>query len=160
MTQSSSDETGARVRFPPPLIFLIGILAGVVLRYAVTPAPVPLDRTIGAAAGVLILAIGIGLIASARTHFVRTGQSPAPWKPSPELILQGPYRYTRNPMYLGMTLVEVGLGVALNNLWISLFAALALAAVHYVAVLPEERYLSSKFGESYARYRVQVRRYL
>ena len=160
MTQSSSDEAGAQVRFPPPLIFLICILSGMVFRYAVTPAPVPLDSTIGAVAGVLVLAIGIGFIATARTHFVRTGQNPIPWKPTPELIVNGPYRYTRNPMYLGATLFEVGLGVALNNLWISLFAALALAAVHVVAVLPEERYLSSKFGESYTRYLAQVRRYL
>ena len=63
-------------------------------------------------------------------------------------------------MYVGITLVEVGLGVALNNLWISLFAVPALAIVHVIAVLPEERYLSEKFGESYTVYLTQVRRYL
>ena len=160
MTQSSSTERGAQVRFPPPLIFLICILLGVVFQYGVIPAPVPVDRAIGAIGGVLILMIGLGFVASARILFARTGQKPAPWKPSPELILKGPYRFTRNPMYLGVTLFEFGLGLAVNNLWISLFAAPALLIVHFVAVLPEERYLSEKFGESYKTHLAQVRRYL
>lgn len=92
--------------------------------------------------------------------FKRTGQNPVPWTPSPELILEGPYRFTRNPMYLGLTLFQVGIGFAINNLWISLFAAPALLVVHFIAVLPEERYLTEKFGESYKAYLVKVRRYL
>ena len=99
-------------------------------------------------------------IASARILFVRTGQNPIPWKPTPELIFKGPYRYTRNPMYVGMTLIELGLGVALNNLWIPVFAAPALVTVHFIAVLPEERYLSDRFGQSYTTFLTQVRRYL
>jgi protein-S-isoprenylcysteine O-methyltransferase Ste14 len=157
---STSTERGADVRFPPPLIFLIATLLGVAFRYLVRPAPVPVDRFISAAGGVLILMAGVGLIVSARILFARTGQSPMPWKPSPELILKGPYRFTRNPMYLGITLFEIGLGVAINNLWISVFAVPALLTVHVIAVLPEERYLSQKFGESYKTYLTQVRRYL
>lgn len=160
MAPTNSVERGAQVRFPPPLAFLGGILLGVACEYVVVPAPVPVRRMIGAIGGLLLLVAGVGFIASARIHFTRTGQSPIPWKPSPELIVKGPYRFTRNPMYLGMTLFEVGLGLAVNNLWISLFAVPALAAVHVLAVLPEERYLSEKFGESYKAYLAQVRRYL
>jgi protein-S-isoprenylcysteine O-methyltransferase Ste14 len=160
MAQANSVERGADVRFPPPLVFLIGILLGVTFQYVVAPAPVPVDRAIGAIAGILVLMAGLSVIASARIFFSRTGQSPIPWKPSPELILKGPYRFTRNPMYLGVTLFEVGLGLAVNNLWISLFAAPALLTVHFMAVRPEERYLSQKFGESYKAYLARVRRYL
>jgi protein-S-isoprenylcysteine O-methyltransferase Ste14 len=160
MSQPHPAERGADVRFPPPLIVVICILGGVGFQYAVTPAPVPVGRAISAIAGVLILTIGLGFIAWARVLFTRTGQNPIPWKPSPELILTGPYRFTRNPMYLGITLFEIGFGLAVNNLWISLFAILALSTVHFVAVLPEERYLAKKFGESYTAYRAQVRRYL
>lgn len=159
MIQSSSVERGADVRFPPPLIFLIGLLLGVACQY-MRRAPVPVDRTISVVGGVLVAAIGLGFIASARVLFSRTGQSPMPWKPSPELILKGPYRFTRNPMYVGITLFQVGLGLALNNLWISLFALPALLTVHFIAVRPEERYLSSKFGESYRTYLRRVRRYI
>jgi protein-S-isoprenylcysteine O-methyltransferase Ste14 len=63
-------------------------------------------------------------------------------------------------MYLGVTLFQVGLGVTLDNFWISLFSVPALSTVHFIAVLPEERYLTEKFGEPYVRYLVRVRRYL
>src|SRR5712692_1214741 len=123
MTQTNSSERGARVRFPPPLVFLGCILLGVAFQYVVTPARVPIDRAIRAIGGILILVAGLGFIASARILFKLTGQHPAPCRPSPELILRGPYRITRNPMYLGITLFQLGLGLAINNLWISLFAA-------------------------------------
>ena len=160
MAHSTAAERGAQVRFPPPLVFLGGILLGVACKYVVAPAPVPVGRATSIVVGVLVLMVGLGFIASARQLFVRTGQSPIPWKPSPELILRGPYRFTRNPMYLGVTLVETGLGIAVNNLWISFFVLPALLAVHFIAVLPEERYLSEKFGDSYRGYLSRVRRYI
>lgn len=160
MDQPHPGERGARVRFPPPLVFLAGILLGIAGQRFIATAPVPVARALGMTGGLLLLAAGLGLIVWARRLFTRTGQSPAPWKPSPELLLQGPYRFTRNPMYLGMTLITIGLGLATDNLWIALFALLALLTVHVIAVLPEERYLSEKFGESYQAYLAQVRRYL
>jgi protein-S-isoprenylcysteine O-methyltransferase Ste14 len=158
MTQESG-ERSANVRFPPPLAYLAFILLGVALQY-VTPLPVPAPRYLALAAGVTLLLAGLWLNADAWKLFVRTGQHPAPWKPSPELVLSGSYRFTRNPMYLGMTCIQVGLGLALNNLWIGLLAALSLLTVHFIAVVPEERYLTEKFGESYKGYLIKVRRYL
>ena len=158
MTQSA--ERGAQVSFPPPLVFLGSTLLGVVLRYAVAPLTLPAYRYGGRWVGVAILLIGLGPIISARTLFVRTGQNPKPWTPSPALLLDGPYRFTRNPMYLGITLIQFGLGLALSNLWISLLAPFSLLVVHFMAVLPEEKYLTEKFGESYRAYLAKVRRYL
>ena len=63
-------------------------------------------------------------------------------------------------MYVGLTLFEIGLGLALNNVWVSALALPALATVHFIAVLPEETYLAAKFGESYRDYLGRVRRYL
>ena len=63
-------------------------------------------------------------------------------------------------MYVGITLVVLGIGFGFDNLWISLCAPIALLMVHFIAVRPEERYLSDKFGESYRTYLSQVRRYL
>ncbi len=160
MADNNSAERAARVRFPPPLVFLGGILLGVACEYLLMPAPVPVGREISVVAGLVFLIAGLVFILSARIHFTRTGQSPIPWKPSPSLILRGPYRYTRNPMYVGMTLIELGVGLAVNNLWISAFALPALVTVHFIAVRPEEQYLSEKFGDSYKAYLAQVRRYL
>jgi len=157
---ADSKERGARVRFPPPLVYLSAVLAGAAMGLWVAAAPIPLDRTLRITVGVLLAAAGVALVASARIHFIRTGQSVIPWTPTPELIFQGPYRFTRNPMYVGATLLAIGLGIALNNLWISLFALPALLIVHMSAVLPEEAYLSEKFGDSYRTYLTHVRRYL
>ena len=154
------NERGARVRFPPPLIFLGAIVLGVLVQRKGMRLSLPFAPGLRVAAGILILACGVSLVISARIWFTRTGQSPIPWKPTPELILRGPYRFTRNPMYVGVTLVVIGLGIVLNNLWISLFAGPALLAVHFIAVLPEERYLAEKFGESYRSFLARVRRYV
>jgi protein-S-isoprenylcysteine O-methyltransferase Ste14 len=154
------NERGAKVRFPPPLVFLGAIVLGVIVQRTAVPLSLLFARGLRVATGVLILACGVSLVVSARILFTRTGQSPIPWKPTPELILQGPYRFTRNPMYVGVTLFVVGLGLTVNNVWISLFAAPALLVVHFIAVLPEERFLAEKFGESYRTFHAQVRRYV
>jgi len=154
------NEGGARVRFPPPLVFLGAIVLGVIVQRMAVPLSLLLAPRLRLMAGVLILACGVSLVVSARILFKRTGQSPIPWKPTPELILRGPYRFTRNPMYVGVTLFVIGLGIAVNNIWISLFAAPALLIVHFIAVLPEERYLAGKFGESYRNFLGRVRRYV
>lgn len=159
MSKVDSGKRGANVRFPPPLVYLAFILLGVVIRYAM-PLPDPADGFIMRAAGIAITLAGLWLIVEAWKLFKRTGQDPAPWTPSPEMVLSGPYRFTRNPMYVGMTCIQVGLGLALNNLWISLFAALSLLVVHFIAVVPEEKYLTEEFGESYTGYLIKVRRYL
>jgi protein-S-isoprenylcysteine O-methyltransferase Ste14 len=63
-------------------------------------------------------------------------------------------------LYVGITTVQVGIGIAFNLVWISLLAALSLATIHFIAVVPEEAYLSQKFGDSYRAYLTRVRRYL
>lgn len=161
MAQTKSVERGAYVRFLPPLVFFICFLLGVGFEYVVVPAPSPVGRVISVIGGLLLIMVGLGFIASARILFSnRTGQNPVPWKPSPALMLKGLYRFTRNPMYPGVTLFELGFGLAVNNLWISLFAVPALVTVHFIAVLPKEGYISEKLGESYKVYLAQVRRYL
>jgi protein-S-isoprenylcysteine O-methyltransferase Ste14 len=159
MTRSKSAERGAKVHFPPPLVFIGFTLLGLALGYTVTPIPFPVTRWMKVI-GILVLLAGSALIVSARRLFKRSGQNPTPWTPTPELILKGPYVFTRNPMYLGVTCVQFGLGLALGNLWISLFAPCALLVVHFIAVLPEEKYLGEKFGKAYQEYLAKVRRYL
>ncbi|HMI83288.1 MAG TPA: isoprenylcysteine carboxylmethyltransferase family protein [Polyangiaceae bacterium] len=151
---------GAKVRFPPPLVFVCLFGAGVALQRWATPFAVPLPPWPRILGGAVIALAGSMSVIAARVLFVRTGQNPAPWTPSPELLVKGIYIYTRNPMYLGVTLLQLGLGIALGNGWIAALAPLALLVVHVIAVRPEETYLTEKFGESYLRYKTAVRRYL
>jgi protein-S-isoprenylcysteine O-methyltransferase Ste14 len=148
------------VRFPPPVVFLALVVVGVILQRALWPLAIPLGFWKRIGIGAVVLLAGLSSIISARIWFTRTGQSPIPWKPSPELLVQGIYRHTRNPMYVGVTVIQMGLGVLLDNLWISMLAPVALALVHFIAVRPEEAYLAEKFGDSYLRYKASVRRYL
>ena len=159
MSDTQSKQGGARVRFPPPLVFLACIGAGVLLGRVVRPLVLPIPAAPRIAAGALVIAAGLALVIWAFGPFRRTGQDPAPWKPSPSLIAEGPYRFTRNPMYLAMVTVQLGVGVCAGNVWILLLAPLALVLVHFIAVLPEEAYLGERFGQDYARYRASVRRY-
>ena len=151
---------GAKVRFPPPLVAVLSLLLGVALNLQFPIVSIPIPAMWRIALGVAIVIAGVVPAVAARIHFRRTGQSVIPWKPTPELIFQGPYRFTRNPMYVGLTLMQIGIGVALNNLWISLLAAVTLAIIHVIAVRPEEAYLSQKFGDPYRAYLTRVRRYL
>lgn len=159
MSTAENQRGGARVRFPPPLVFLAFILAGLGWSL-VRPIGFGANRIALIVIGTLVAVVAVMLAAWAIGLFRRTGQDPAPWMPTPELIVQGPYRFTRNPMYVAMTLLQVGIGVALDNPWIVLLALPALFVVHVIAVRPEEAYLEEKFGDSYRRYRTAVRRYI
>ena len=153
---TKSTETGARVRFPPPLVFVAAIVAG----WLLPGLRLHQHHAARIAAGALLLAAGLGLGLAAVGLFRKTGQDPKPWKPTPELIFAGPYRHTRNPMYLGMTLLTLSVSAFAGHGWIALLAPVALAAVHFIAVLREEEYLAGKFGEPYLAYKAKVRRYL
>lgn len=160
MTSAQSEHGGAKVRFPPPLVFLGLIGVGVALQRWIWPLTLPLALWPRVIAGGSVALGGVLMVLAARVWFKRTGQDPRPWRPSPELLVKGIYRYTRNPMYVGVTLFQLGLGIALGNGWIAALAPIAIGIVHFLAVRPEEAYLTEKFGESYVRYRVAVRRYL
>ena len=160
MDDVQSKQGGARVNLPPPLVFVAALVVGelvdrFVVRWSV-PGGVAVRIALSALAVVSALAIALPAIGL----FRRTGQDPKPWQPTPELVFGGPYRFTRNPMYVGMTLLTIGLGAAAGTLWTVPLACAALGVVHVLAVLPEERYLTAKFGESYLRYKARVRRYL
>ena len=159
MTATQSKQGGARVRFPPPLVFVACTAVGVAFQRLV-PLRAGGARALGVVVGAAVIAAGAALVAWAFGLFRRTGQDARPWTPSPSIIVEGPYKRTRNPMYVGMTLIQVGVGFAANDLWISLLAGPSLYGVHHLAVLPEEAYLTERFGDAYRAYRASVRRYL
>ena len=162
VTNSSlqSPQGGAQVRFPPPLVFLGSLLVGAFLHSAVLPLPFPLSRSITLAAGGVLVVAAIALFAASLRLFRATGQHPRPWLPTPSLIVEGPYRFSRNPLYVALTLAQIGLGLLLDDAWIVALSAVSLGVVHFIAVQPEEAYLLERFGEPYRRYLGSVRRYL
>lgn len=92
--------------------------------------------------------------------FRKAGQNENPWKPTPSVEVRGPYKFTRNPMYLQMVLVCVGVAIAFANYWILLLTPVVAWALYICAIKPEEAYLEGKFGETYLSYKSGVRRWL
>ena len=151
---------GAAVRLPPPLVYVMAIVIGVLLHEFVFALPIALPLWLRSGAAVIVAALGLASMGSAGRLFKRTGQNPKPWKPTPEVIAHGVYGLTRNPMYLGMALLQTAIGFGLANGWILLLVPFVLAIVYLTAIRHEEAYLERKFGETYARYKASVRRWL
>jgi protein-S-isoprenylcysteine O-methyltransferase Ste14 len=80
--------------------------------------------------------------------------------PTTTIVDTGPYRFTRNPIYLGMVLGLIGLAIALNSLWLLLTLVPFAVVIRYGVIAREEAYLERKFGDVYRRYRARVRRWL
>ncbi len=158
---SGAKEHGARVLLPPPLLFAAGFLAGVWLRRAVPGDALP-PEIAGRAlpAGIALAAAGALLGLWGILTFAMAKTTPIPHKAVSTLVLHGPYRFSRNPMYVGLTAVYLGLALALNRFWPLALLPIVFAILIAAVVRPEERYLESRFGEDYRAYRARVRRFL
>ena len=110
--------------------------------------------------GILLVVIGvIGTLLSV-IKIVRIGDNPDPTKPTSAIITAGPYRISRNPMYLSVALIYLGIGLGLGSLWIIIFFIPLIYSLQKIAIIPEEQYLESKFGDEYLNYKASVRRWL
>jgi protein-S-isoprenylcysteine O-methyltransferase Ste14 len=160
MTEQEA-ERGAAVRFPPPLVPVIAIAIGWGTQRFVGPLiPGAIDRSVAWLAGGISILLGLALMLSAIQLFRRTGQDPAPWKSSPEIIAAGIYRWTRNPMYLAMGLLQGGIGLLADNLLIVALVPVTWIVIYWIAIRHEEQYLEGKFGSAYLDYKASVRRWI
>jgi protein-S-isoprenylcysteine O-methyltransferase Ste14 len=100
----------------------------------------------------------IGLPALIAFH--RAGTSAKPWRPATALVLTGPYRFTRNPMYLGFTLLYLGITLWVNSVWPLLILPVVVVVMDRGVIAREEAYLEARFGEEHRRYKARVRRWV
>jgi protein-S-isoprenylcysteine O-methyltransferase Ste14 len=149
----------ASVRIFPPAAPLATIVAGLILDRMV-----PLGPDLGVPFRVLGAALVLGAVALLGVWSVilvrRSGQSENPWKPTTGVIQTGPFRVTRNPMYLQMVIGCIGFALLLSNVWIMLLTPVCAALLHTLAIQPEEAYLERKFGSEYRAYKERVRRWI
>jgi protein-S-isoprenylcysteine O-methyltransferase Ste14 len=138
---------------PLPETHLVGLAAGIVLQVT-APWRLAWPAWIGHAGGWPLLLAGLWLAGWA----VRSAADVGLEQPD-RLVLNGPYAFSRNPMYVAATLVYVGIALAASAAWLLLLLPVVLLATH-VVVLREERSLERQFGAAYRRYRTSVRRYL
>ena len=152
----NNDHPG--VKLPPPLVFIGLGVVGVGLQYVI-PLSIGIDTPANyLGIGVIIVSIaGIGFLFKL---FKRYETEIEPWKTTSNIITTGPYKYSRNPVYIFLCGVPIGLGIIFNTYW-ALFAFIpALIIVYYTAVKKEEKYLETKFGQDYLDYKTKIRRWL
>jgi protein-S-isoprenylcysteine O-methyltransferase Ste14 len=111
-------------------------------------------------AGVSLIVVGLLLSAAVVRAFRSAGTHVSPYRETTRFVRHRPYRFTRNPDYIGQTLIYGGIAVVVNSWWPLLLLPLALLVVHYGVVRREERYLEAKFGQEYRDFTARVPRWL
>lgn len=156
MNPNQADSPGVRV--PPPLVFA-GVLGTGLALSAWTPTEY-LGRAVARPLGGVLIAIGVLLALSAVRAFFQAHTNLRPDRPSSALVRAGPYRFTRNPMYVALSIVYAGIAVVNESLWSLLLLPLAIAFIRSNVIGKEEAYLERRFGADYLRYKNEVRRWL
>ncbi|MGD0276843.1 MAG: isoprenylcysteine carboxylmethyltransferase family protein [Syntrophales bacterium] len=151
-------DNGPEIIIPPPLIYLIGFLFAYAMNgfYPIPMFGPPLSIVLALIAATPSAVLGMWSL----MEFWHTRTNPLPHKPASTLVIIGPYRITRNPMYVSLTLLYVGFGFLLGILWTFVFLPAVIFVMHYYIVRREESYLESRFGEQYQTYKQQVHRWL
>ncbi|HEX8302063.1 isoprenylcysteine carboxylmethyltransferase family protein [Sphingomonas sp.] len=155
------DADSPGIRFPPPLAFIGTLLAGLALENLIGSPAIPLvPYGVLHTLGMVAIVLGAAIVLSALGLFSRSKTDSRPWKASSTLVIEGVYRRTRNPMYLGMALAYAGCAMLADSLTATLLLAPLLFVIQREVIEPEEAYLGSRFGEPYLAYKASVRRWI
>jgi protein-S-isoprenylcysteine O-methyltransferase Ste14 len=149
------------VHFPPPTVFVVGFLVALAierwllsLRLSAGTSPVvPLTAWV-------LMALGLGVLVWAMLTFRRARTAIMPFNPASTIVTSGPYRFSRNPMYVALTLVYLGLSLLVGTVWPIVLLPIVLWSLYVLVIRREERYLGAAFADEYGSYRRRVRRWL
>ena len=142
----------------PPLVYLFSILAGLALHFI---WPLPLGfRTLSTPLGIAIVIVATGLFVHS-VRQLRGADTPVRAnKPTTVIVQTGPYRFSRNPIYLAFSLLQLGIAIWVDSLLVLGTLVIAVVLIACVVVPREERYLERKFGADYLGYKASVRRWV
>jgi protein-S-isoprenylcysteine O-methyltransferase Ste14 len=148
----------ANVNFPPPLIHAVGILAALGLNQFY-PLPLPLLDLFWWS-GLLLCCLTLILAGLSFREFAFSGNPVPPNQPIEGLMTGGPFRFSRNPLYLALALLHTAIGLMLGTAWLLLSLLPVLLTVRYYVISREEAYLIRRFGQAYIDYQRRVRRWI
>jgi len=157
-TDEAKQPDHAGVAFHPPLLLVASLGVGFLLRW-LFPLPV-LTSTASVLVGPAIVALSFGIFFWAAGTMLRGHASIPTNKPTDAVVAGGPFRFSRNPIYLSMILLHIGVGAWTKSLWFFVLAAISVALLTWGVILREERYLERKFGDEYLSYKSRVRRWI
>ncbi len=153
-----NEKDNPNVIAPPPLIFLIGLLTGGFLSWFFPVEILP--RTLAIIAGITLAVAGLTIILTAVVQMRWAKTNVEPWKPTTAILDDGLYAISRNPIYLAMALIYLGIALLFNSFWFLPPLVLVLLTIHFGVILREEKYLTRKFGSEYLNYKTSVRRWI
>jgi len=142
----------------PPFVYLGSIALGLAVHYAWPARFVP--TSVSAPVGAMLMLLAVGLFVAAVRTFRRAGTSVPGNRPTTAIVRTGPYRFSRNPIYLAFSLFQLGLAIWANSLGLLITLIPAIALMALVVIPREERYLEVRFPTEYSSYRAAVRRWL
>ena len=153
----TNNEHAAAVKFPPPIVTIVAghFLGRFLPIFPDSSLATPERYWIG---GIIAAAAVLILVVWPFRQFQQTGQDVKPWTPTPEIVVHGPYKFTRNPMYLAMIFVCIGFAIILSDVWILILTPVCGWLIFHLAIRHEEAYLEEKCGDSYRAYKNGVRR--
>ena len=155
MPEPRPDSAG--VKLPPPITFAVPLIAGLL---AGRWCPLPLPASGSRIAGATFLIAGLAFGGWARMLFMRRGTTVLPFRPSSTLVAEGPLRFSRNPMYVAMTAIYIGISLLFRSVWPLLLLPAVIFVLHKTAIEREEAYLERRFGAEYRAYKSKVRRWI
>ena len=156
-TDEAKQPDYAGVAFRPPLLLVASLGVGFLLRW-LAPLSV-LTSTTSVMIGPTIVALAFGIFLWAAGTMLR-GHASIPTNKPTDTIVAGPFWFSRNPIYLSMILLHIGVGVWTKSLWFFALAAISVALLTWGVISREERYLERKFGAEYLAYKTRVRRWI
>jgi protein-S-isoprenylcysteine O-methyltransferase Ste14 len=154
-----TDGETARVIARPPLLFLAALLLGLALNHLLSlPTPIPRTDPHRIVAAIMTFAGAAMFVAGVRSFF--SAATPVQGsKPTRTLVTTGIYGWSRNPIYVGMLLIYVGIGIAVRSPWILVLALPLAIIIRYGVIAREESYLERRFGDAFRNYKARVRRW-
>jgi len=157
-TMAEENKDIAGVIALPPLIYLGPLVVGLVL-HAVRPIAI-VPRVLSRVLGVALIGSALAVGATAFAALRRADTPPDPREPTQAIVATGPYRFTRNPIYLAFTLLYAGITLVANARWPALLLPAVLIVMRRGVIDREERYLEQRFGDEYRQYKARVRRWV
>jgi len=159
--QQADDTAVARVIARPPFLYLTCLLLGLFLdRLLLLPLILPEVALIRWAVGGGLILIGVAIVTAGVRNFSRAATPVPSNQPVRALVTTGIHGWSRNPIYVGMFLLYVGIGLAASSPWVLILALPLAITLRYRVVAREEAYLERRFGDTYRDYKARVRRWL
>jgi protein-S-isoprenylcysteine O-methyltransferase Ste14 len=139
-------------------VYLLSLATGSAIQFAAPLTFCP--RAFAVPLGASLVAVAVALFSYAVNKFQAAGTPVPARKPTTAIVRTGPYHFSRNPIYLAFSLLQLGIAIWVNSLWLIATLIAAVALMHYVVIPREEQYLERKFGAEYLDYKASVRRWL